>query len=410
MAYIQSFTVRGLAGRDVTLRRTLDRHMNVFWGLNGTGKTTLLRLLNAAMLSDSSAASDLAFSFCEVTIVDPLRGLTIERRFVNPNTAPTDSDDYVLRESVELGEDWLTGWTETTATDSSEPRWKTRVIGDPRSDNRRLAMRYGRVPMDHAYLPISRIPAMRPGRYNRAISESERARGIASPDEQFARIVQRRWAEYSNRSLNRIRDVQQQGLASVLAILFGGSVTTTTPADAESVDARTAFVLVQRFLEEQQLFLAVGEEEFMARYEESPQNRSVVAEIQSVRQLISVIQQPEREFQRVIEEMYLGNKHLAISTGGETDVAQIGVEMGDQVLPLKSLSCGEKQLLQILLEALAARSATLMIDEPELSLHVDWQRELMTSISRINPDCQVLAATHSPEILSDIEESKVFEL
>lgn len=37
-------------------------------------------------------------------------------------------------------------------------------------------------------------------------------------------------------------------------------------------------------------------------------------------------------------------------------------------------------------------------DEPELSLHIEWQKDIIGAINTINPNAQVIVATHSPEI------------
>ena len=62
------------------------------------------------------------------------------------------------------------------------------------------------------------------------------------------------------------------------------------------------------------------------------------------------------------------------------------------------LSAGEKQLLIILLTVLLERSKEyiLLMDEPEISLHVDWQYELLNNIFELNPHVQVIMTTHSP--------------
>jgi len=51
-----------------------------------------------------------------------------------------------------------------------------------------------------------------------------------------------------------------------------------------------------------------------------------------------------------------------------------------------------------------------MIDEPELSLHVDWQRRLVENMTLLNPSAQYIFATHSPEIMADVDDSKIFRL
>lgn len=74
-------------------------------------------------------------------------------------------------------------------------------------------------------------------------------------------------------------------------------------------------------------------------------------------------------------------------------------------LPSDALSSGERQLLLIFCYALHARSeaSVFMIDEPEISLNIKWQRRLLASLL----DCvhgsgvQLVIATHSIPLISD---------
>jgi predicted ATP-dependent endonuclease of OLD family len=68
---------------------------------------------------------------------------------------------------------------------------------------------------------------------------------------------------------------------------------------------------------------------------------------------------------------------------------------------LLTFSSGEKQLFILLtyLAFISDESGLLMIDEPELSLHPAWQKRFVKALESIRPnDCQVVLATHSPEI------------
>ena len=69
----------------------------------------------------------------------------------------------------------------------------------------------------------------------------------------------------------------------------------------------------------------------------------------------------------------------------------------------KELSSGEKQLLIILLTVLLERGEEyiLMLDEPEISMHISWQYKLIDMILLLNPNVQILLTTHSPMIFSD---------
>lgn len=67
---------------------------------------------------------------------------------------------------------------------------------------------------------------------------------------------------------------------------------------------------------------------------------------------------------------------------------------------VEKLSSGEKQLIILLCEALLQKNSNsvYITDEPELSLHIAWQRKVIPSVRKLNPNSQIIVATHSPEI------------
>ena len=77
--------------------------------------------------------------------------------------------------------------------------------------------------------------------------------------------------------------------------------------------------------------------------------------------------------------------------------------LSDEQLPEESLSSGEYHLLYLMVAALTTqrRGTVLAIDEPELSMHMSWQRRLIDSLLECasNASPQLLLATHSPDIV-----------
>jgi predicted ATPase len=67
---------------------------------------------------------------------------------------------------------------------------------------------------------------------------------------------------------------------------------------------------------------------------------------------------------------------------------------------LEKLSSGERHLLTFLtLFLIIGRTRTFfIIDEPEISLNMKWQRELLPLLSELCPQAQIIVATHSPSI------------
>jgi hypothetical protein len=70
---------------------------------------------------------------------------------------------------------------------------------------------------------------------------------------------------------------------------------------------------------------------------------------------------------------------------------------------LSALSSGERQILTMLYSASRTRfqSGIFLIDEPELSLHIDWQRIILRELKNQSPERQLIACTHSPEVGAD---------
>lgn len=104
---------------------------------------------------------------------------------------------------------------------------------------------------------------------------------------------------------------------------------------------------------------------------------------------------------------------LFASTGKKVDEQAGELEFlidGTDRIQRQDLSSGEKQLLIILLTVLCQeeKPAILLMDEPEISLHLRWQYELISIIRTLNPNCQLVIATHSPSIFNDGWRDKVF--
>lgn len=78
----------------------------------------------------------------------------------------------------------------------------------------------------------------------------------------------------------------------------------------------------------------------------------------------------------------------------------------------RQLSSGEKQLLIILIHCLIMGGVENIVfwDEPEISLHIDWQRVLIRKARELNPNGQFIIATHSPSLIYEGWEAKVVNM
>lgn len=104
---------------------------------------------------------------------------------------------------------------------------------------------------------------------------------------------------------------------------------------------------------------------------------------------------------------FLRDKRVSVNARHGLEIeSRTGAKLQEQ-----QLSSGEYQLLYLMVSALTTRrrGTVIAIDEPELSMHIEWQRKLVPSLvrcaSRAAP--QLLLATHSPDIATGYPESLI---
>lgn len=104
------------------------------------------------------------------------------------------------------------------------------------------------------------------------------------------------------------------------------------------------------------------------------------------------------DFQKTVNGLFaLTNKRI------EIEGSKFSVITEDGILPVGALSSGEMQVLLILLRVflLGQRESIVLIDEPENSLDIDWQFELINLLVHFNPNAQFFITTHSPALFGD---------
>jgi len=104
----------------------------------------------------------------------------------------------------------------------------------------------------------------------------------------------------------------------------------------------------------------------------------------------------KKRFQDIVDELFEDTGKRIIRTENELRFTQIG----EMLLPYQ-LSSGEKQMLAILLTVLVEDNLpyVLFMDEPEASLHFEWQKRLIDLCLELNPNVQIILTTHSPAVV-----------
>lgn len=135
---------------------------------------------------------------------------------------------------------------------------------------------------------------------------------------------------------------------------------------------------------------------------------------------------------RVLEQLSFAGQHYLLPEAATSDILESMRELGrddipvnmkgwklgfrktheNTIVPFDHLSTGEQQLLLLTarLVEYAKPGVVFMVDEPETSLHVAWQRALPSVFQTISRDfnCQIVIATHSPILISTSHGSDTF--
>ena len=118
--------------------------------------------------------------------------------------------------------------------------------------------------------------------------------------------------------------------------------------------------------------------------------------------------QKKSEFLDLMNDMFKATRKTIFES---EEGLQFKLEDGTVITP-NELSSGEKQLLILMIFVLAERELEFISfwDEPEISLHIDWQRMLIRTVRKLNPNGQLITSTHSPSIIYEGWEKMVVNM
>lgn len=396
MSHIVACAITGLAGRTEEVSVTFDRHLNVFFGRNGSGKTSLLKILHSALSLNPRPLLNVPFRRAMVQIYtvahDKTFTLSIDRDDLDRTNAPAISALEAARQRAGRAVSAPAHSTWAWRYDDAEPEIR---------DTKRWAHRY--LPTTRLYLSPT-AGANRPVRYELDPDSPTATYSEESLERLFAVSMAYLWQLNAAEIFSGVRQAQETGLANILRdVLMPTEVTATNP---DVLDRDTARRRVENFLRRRGYkdFDAIMPH-FDSQFGSDPRVRRVVRNINEVETRIEEAMSPLHTLSSLLSSLYSGGKSVRVNEKG------VHVHLSDaSPLELDRLSAGEKHVLRVLVEALFVGENALLIDEPELSLHVDWQRSLLKYLRTLNAHTQIIAATHSPEIMADVSDEHIFRL
>jgi predicted ATPase len=161
--------------------------------------------------------------------------------------------------------------------------------------------------------------------------------------------------------------------------------------------------IVDKFLEHCKKWFVFSEKEHVKREitkRISPYDGLHYEERDTLENMLEGVELPEGpvRFTRALNDPYWKGMYDV-----DDELAQTLIRL-DHFFPVRSLTSsyltsGQKQLLSLILGVKKIPPGTLiLIDEPEISLHVDWQVDLIGQLQAPLSSSRLIIATHSPDI------------
>lgn len=405
--HIRSFEVAGLFNRydrkiEFPRLDTSRPALLILHGQNGVGKTTALRMVDGIMRMDFDIFRAVPFASAQLSMSDDSFVTVRSVKDADPGYLEVTYKDVTARLHpsrqggvAPLEEAAVAAYRERFSTDTDAIKFEL-VSAD------RLLERKGNAQEEKAQFSAY-IASMADGVGRRVRPEATLNRKI----QDFLNAAQ---ANYRQFFATSEPDLFQRILSKL----------TELPSVAPPRDLLTRLQIVKdgdREVKERGLVIEPWDfdklQAFLAPGDNSEPNQYVTAVVGSYVEALEerhaqrqMLVERLRAFERILGEFLLDKS--ATITG--VDGLRIRTKDG-QVLREDQLSSGEYHLLYLLVSALITRrrGSVIAIDEPEMSMHIAWQRKLVSALIECASGAQpqLLLATHSPDIASEHPEALV---
>ena len=399
---LKSFNVEGLFG---TFNYTLDfsdrSNLIVLTGLNGYGKTTILRVL-----SSITSKEDLFYLY-EI----PFKSITVEfdtgtKLFVSKvkSKGKTDGDlstdellvtKFAYKRGKKLIINFEIDQEKYLASDYYEKNYKNQfpVEQDSYRSIKWLSYRFhddDAIEKLIMNLSLLKTTFIRSQRLSNEYKEGKSQSTINEVNLKLSDILTREHYNY----LNNAQQLDGHQIDELLA--------DNTPQLSESDYQRKAIVL--KMLANELLSYNLLPQLNIRPYnpQKSPISSVYINTLEKKIEIYDDIRKRLRLFLQLLNNKEFVNKHFSFS---RNEGLRVLLKTGGVLKDLTKLSSGEQNEIFLLFKFIfeVPEKSVLLIDEPELSLHVAWQLQFIKDIKEIakTRDIQIVIATHSPEIVSE---------
>ena len=419
MDIIRSVSISGIWGEKL-FSLTAHPDVNFLVGVNGTGKTTAINLIAASLNADFNTLDQLAFERIRIELMPldagPLAAIEVRKEprkdLPFPNIEYRISDDVSLDPSIYS----LDSFEEQRAFREYPMRYRLRTLPGIIEHLKRL--------VNVSWLSIHRAEPAKSSREDRSFEST-----VDRKLDQVSTDLGKYLSSLTSKGNIEMAKFQEKVFLSLISVpgdeksFLGSSRQDNIKIDQEKaalIDIFRQFKLDEATFRDNvdRHFKILKTATENLKKSKSIQPEQLVALVLNERidslaieweKLIREqqrIYEPRQTFLDIVNGM-LYRKQLQITEKNEF----VALTSSGKLLMVSQLSSGEKQLMIILGEALLQQKSPwiYIADEPELSLHVTWQSQLIDGLRNVNPNAQIIVATHSPDIVGKYD-NRVFDM
>lgn len=413
--FIKYVSIRKLWGvKNISTK--FHKHVNIFIGANGSSKTTFLNLIEATLLCDINIFANIDFESIEIGLTDnsyiKVIKAHVDETLMIKYIFNNDNVEYEIP-CTELIMRSYRGY----------PIRYREVYTDIKNKLSQL--------INISWLSINR-DNMAPLEYERGRDFMERLRNMVDLKledlEQKLIVYQLQLESEANKSANKFKE------EAISLMLYNDSVdiykkedierVTSTDTDSMKKDLYKAFNtlgVAKNKSEQIQIHINKIKEvisKVLEKQSISLDDVYVLSLINRTLSIIEISQIHEKQTSDIFSPMnkfwkclkgFMPNKSFSLNNenDGKLTIYLKEGDSKDTPINITSLSSGEKQLFILLTEVLLQKGTShlFITDEPELSLHIEWQHKILSALLDLNPNTQIIVATHSPEIAGNFPEN-----
>ncbi|MDN4648503.1 AAA family ATPase [Curtobacterium sp. PsM8] len=424
--------VRDLVGEfDHTITLEPGWQFAIAYGLNGVGKTKFLELINASINLDLNRLSTAWFS--SLTLIADNQDELLVQKIQTPaaDDSEEDSTEHVI-------------YTLRTFDDGEVIEWLA-----PIEEDLMIRRRIQRV---SPYVPVPGSPTLWRDPSDGEIVGYSELRERYGPHVRTRRPVSRLSAPTALQAFlerNKTYLIETQRLVTIPSTTNGSRIDSqlspkwNVEAYAGDLKQRIERALAENSLASQRLDRsfprriidqhvedALSEEDIRQQYQEQDLHRRRLVDIglTSAEMDVPLPTKELKEWQRAVLTTYLEDNALKLGTFDDLLArislleelvndrflrkaivvdAKDGLTLrslsSNHVIPASGLSTGEQHELVLMYNLLfrVDPGTLVLIDEPEISLHVTWQKSFLADVSRVAElrGFSFVVATHSPQII-----------